>query len=63
MEALGQNEVSDSQRKVVCIAQDSFYKELSDVDAKRAAKGCFDFDHPSKLAINHNYTLYIIFIQ
>lgn len=39
MEALGQAEKVDSQRKVVCIAQDSFYKELSPEEAKKAAKG------------------------
>jgi len=49
MEQLGQADVSDSQRKVVCIAQDSFYKQLSSADSKKASKGQFDFDHPNAL--------------
>lgn len=48
MEQLGQAEVSDSQRKVACIAQDSFYRELTEAEALKASKGLFDFDHPSK---------------
>ncbi|XP_021948684.1 uridine-cytidine kinase isoform X2 [Folsomia candida] len=49
MEALGQADVLDSQRKVVCIAQDSFYKELSPEEANKAAKGQYNFDHPNAL--------------
>jgi len=48
MEQLGQAEVTVSQRKVVCISQDSFYKELSEADAVKASKGLYNFDHPSK---------------
>lgn len=48
MEQLGQAAVECSQRNVVTIAQDSFYKQLSPDEAKRAAKGQYDFDHPSK---------------
>jgi uridine kinase len=46
MEMLGQNHVADHQRKVVCITQDSFYKELNDHDQAKAAKGLYNFDHP-----------------
>lgn len=52
MEALGQADVLDSQRKVVCIAQDSFYKQLNSEEAKKAAKGLYDFDHPDALDID-----------
>lgn len=47
VEQLGQAEISVSQRKVVTIAQDSFYKQLSPEESKKAAKGMYDFDHPS----------------
>jgi uridine kinase len=52
MEQLGQADVSDSQRKVVCIAQDSFYRELTEAEALKASKGLFDFDHPNALDID-----------
>lgn len=48
MEQLGQAEVSLSQRKVVTVAQDAFYKQLSPEESKKAAKGQYDFDHPSE---------------
>ena len=48
MEQLGQADVSDSQRKVACIAQDSFYRILTEAESLKASKGLFDFDHPSK---------------
>ncbi len=54
MEQLGQAAVECSQRNVVTIAQDSFYKQLSPDEAKRAAKGLYDFDHPSKPLIKIN---------
>jgi hypothetical protein len=48
MELLGQNNVADHQRKVVCISQDSFYKDLDVVGKARAAKGLHNFDHPGE---------------
>uniref|UniRef100_A0A182V394 Phosphoribulokinase/uridine kinase domain-containing protein n=1 Tax=Anopheles merus TaxID=30066 RepID=A0A182V394_ANOME len=33
--------------KVVTISQDSFYRELSDLEKARAERGLFNFDHPS----------------
>lgn len=48
MEQLGQAAVESSERNVVTIAQDSFYKQLSPEEAKKAAKGQYDFDHPSE---------------
>lgn len=33
--------------KVVCISQDSFYRELDITEKAKAEKGLFNFDHPS----------------
>jgi len=46
MEKLGQDEIDHRQRQVVCISQDSFYRELSPSEKLKAAKGLFNFDHP-----------------
>lgn len=48
MEKLGQDSVDHRQRQVVCISQDSFYKELDAEDRHKAFKGMFNFDHPGK---------------
>lgn len=32
--------------KVVCISQDSFYRELTEAEKAKAKKGLFNFDHP-----------------
>lgn len=31
---------------MVCISQDSFYRELSPAEKAKAEKGLFNFDHP-----------------
>ena len=46
MEALGQNEMSNLEKQVVSLSQDSFYRELSPSEIARANKGMFNFDHP-----------------
>lgn len=46
MEKLGQDSVDHKQRQVVCISQDSFYKELTDEEKALAFKGLYNFDHP-----------------
>jgi len=46
MEKLGQVDVDHTERQVVTISQDSFYRELSPADKAKAAKGQFNFDHP-----------------
>jgi len=46
MEKLGQDEIDHRQRQVVCISQDSFYRELNPSEKLKAAKGLFNFDHP-----------------
>lgn len=48
MEKLGQVDVDHTERQVVTISQDSFYRELSPADKAKAAKGQFNFDHPGK---------------
>lgn len=46
MEKLGQVDKDHTERQVVCISQDSFYKDLSPADKIKADKGQYDFDHP-----------------
>lgn len=46
MEKLGQVDVDQKQRQVVCISQDSFYRELTPTEIAKAEKGLFNFDHP-----------------
>ena len=46
MERLGQDEVDHRQRRVVCISQDNFYRELNPGERIKAAKGLYNFDHP-----------------
>ncbi|XP_012253357.1 uridine-cytidine kinase isoform X1 [Athalia rosae] len=46
MEKLGQVDMDHTERQVVCISQDSFYRELSPAEKLKAEKGQFNFDHP-----------------
>ncbi|KRF82935.1 uridine-cytidine kinase isoform X1 [Drosophila virilis] len=46
MEQLGQAEMDHTQRQVVSISQDSFYRELTPAEKLKAQKGKFNFDHP-----------------
>ncbi|KAL5273814.1 UCK1 family protein [Megaselia abdita] len=46
MEQLGQTEMDQEQRQVVCISQDSFYRDLTAAEEAKAKKGLFNFDHP-----------------
>ncbi|XP_018574560.1 probable uridine-cytidine kinase isoform X2 [Anoplophora glabripennis] len=46
MEKLGQVDMDQKQRQVVCISQDSFYRELTPNEIAKAEKGQFNFDHP-----------------
>jgi uridine kinase len=48
MEKLGQVDMDHTERQVVCISQDSFYRELTPAEKARAEKGLFNFDHPGK---------------
>lgn len=54
MEKLGQVDVDHTERQVVTISQDSFYRELTPENAAKAAKGLYNFDHPGK----YNFYLY-----
>ena len=49
MEQLGQEGVDSNQRRVVIISQESFYRELHEVEAQDAKVGNFNFDHPGEL--------------
>lgn len=46
MEKLGQVDMDHTERQVVCISQDSFYRELTPAEKIKAEKGQFNFDHP-----------------
>ncbi|XP_011340130.1 probable uridine-cytidine kinase isoform X2 [Ooceraea biroi] len=46
MEKLGQVDMDHQQRRVVCISQDSFYRDLTAAEKIRAEKGQYNFDHP-----------------
>ncbi|XP_042888117.1 uridine-cytidine kinase 2-B-like [Penaeus japonicus] len=46
MEKLGQDDIEHSQRRVVCISQDAFYRPLTPEESTKALKGLFNFDHP-----------------
>ncbi|XP_046404340.1 uridine-cytidine kinase isoform X2 [Ischnura elegans] len=47
MEKLGQVDMDQTKRQVVCISQDSFYKSLTPEEKLKADKGQYNFDHPS----------------
>ena len=47
MEKLGQNEMNIGEKQVVHLSQDSFYRELNQVESEKARKGMFNFDHPN----------------
>ena len=50
MEKLGQDVVDHSRgQRVVCISQESFYRELSEEEREEALKGNYNFDHPDAL--------------
>ncbi|XP_074106807.1 uridine-cytidine kinase isoform X1 [Cotesia typhae] len=46
MEKLGQVDMDHTERQVVCISQDCFYRDLTPAEKLRAEKGQFNFDHP-----------------
>ncbi|XP_023246167.1 probable uridine-cytidine kinase isoform X1 [Copidosoma floridanum] len=46
MEKLGQVDKDHTERQVVCISQDSFYKDLTPAEKIKAEKGQYNFDHP-----------------
>ncbi|KAL0850562.1 hypothetical protein ABMA28_012336 [Loxostege sticticalis] len=46
MEKLGQQQKEHTERRVVCISQDSFYRTLTTSERLRAERGQFNFDHP-----------------
>ncbi|XP_053600814.1 uridine-cytidine kinase isoform X2 [Plodia interpunctella] len=46
MEKLGQQHKEQTERRVVCVSQDSFYRTLSPSERLRAERGQFNFDHP-----------------
>ncbi|KAI1290111.1 Uridine-cytidine kinase 2-B [Halotydeus destructor] len=49
MEKLGQDTIERRHQQVVCISQDSFYRELDEQERAEAFRGNYDFDHPDAL--------------
>ena len=50
MDRLGKDAV-ERQQRVVCISQDSFYRELNQLEKQEALKGNYNFDHPDALDV------------
>ncbi|KAL9891280.1 uridine-cytidine kinase isoform X2 [Glossina fuscipes] len=46
MKELGQTDMDHTQRQVVTISQDSFYRELTATEKAKAFQGLYNFDHP-----------------
>ncbi|XP_073816943.1 uridine-cytidine kinase isoform X1 [Musca autumnalis] len=46
MTELGQTDMDHTQRQVVTISQDSFYRELTAAEKTKAFQGLYNFDHP-----------------
>ena len=46
MEAIGQNNKSDVEKRIVSLSQDSFYRKLTETESILAKMGKFNFDHP-----------------
>ncbi|XP_064457686.1 uridine-cytidine kinase-like isoform X2 [Ornithodoros turicata] len=46
MEKVGQGTIDNTQRRLACIHQDSFYRELSPAESELASQGRYNFDHP-----------------
>uniref|UniRef100_A0A1A9WH69 uridine/cytidine kinase n=1 Tax=Glossina brevipalpis TaxID=37001 RepID=A0A1A9WH69_9MUSC len=46
MKELGQTDMDHTQRQVVTISQDSFYRELTASEKAKAFQGLYNFDHP-----------------
>ncbi|XP_055897489.1 uridine-cytidine kinase 2-B-like [Biomphalaria glabrata] len=55
MEQLGQQSVLEHNRRVVIISQDSFYRDLSHEEHKKANKGGYNFDHPGAFDVELMY--------
>ncbi|XP_055305589.1 uridine-cytidine kinase isoform X2 [Sitodiplosis mosellana] len=53
IEQLGQADMNHAERQVVCISQDSFYRQLDSGEKAKADKGLFNFDHPSAFDEDH----------
>ncbi|BFZ20495.1 hypothetical protein BsWGS_23534 [Bradybaena similaris] len=46
MEQLGQQSILEHNRRVTIISQDSFYRDLSPEEHRKASRGEYNFDHP-----------------
>ncbi|XP_043201282.1 uridine-cytidine kinase 2-B-like [Amphibalanus amphitrite] len=55
MERLGQEAIEQEHRRVVCISQDSFYRNLSSHQSELARRGQINFDHPGHMSCRRGY--------
>lgn len=60
VELLDQQNVDILDHRVGIISQDCFYRELDDKERALAAKGFFDFDHPSE---NPQFVVVVVFVS
>lgn len=58
MEKLGQDTVERHHQRVVCISQDSFYRELDENERQDALRGNYNFDHPD--ALDNDFMLQVL---
>lgn len=56
MEKLGQVDVDHTERKVITISQDYFYRELNPAEKIKALKGQYNFDHPGTEMANFEFS-------
>lgn len=42
------------KHRVITLSQDSFYRDLSEEESKKASRGEFNFDHPGNHITNFN---------
>ena len=59
MEKLGQDDIDHSQRRVVCISQDAFYKNLTDEEATKASKVGYSNIVVSNTAISLHLPIFV----
>lgn len=58
MDMLGQKELESRQQRVVMVSQDSFYKNLSQVEIAKANRGEYNFDHPGNYYMDTSLSKY-----
>ena len=49
--AVGRHGNKETERQIITLSQDSFYRNLTSDESEQAKRGKFNFDHPGKRAI------------